>query len=105
MPSQELPSQDKNTIRMSYPDPSKKDTVRSSKVGPNHLPSAEEIDLAKTALAICHRVEDKTEDKGDVENSVPLTEEDAMIKAAARWHITMLYFFQICIGNVDCHHK
>ena len=84
MPSQELPSQDNKTIRMSYPDPSKKDTVRSSKVGPNHLPSAEEIDLAKTALAICHRVEDKTEDKGDVENSVPLTEEDAMIKAAAR---------------------
>ena len=68
-----LPSRDK-----------KKDTVRSSKVGQNHLPSAEEIDLAKTALAICHRVEDKTEDKGDVENSVPLTEEDAMIKAAAR---------------------
>ena len=79
-----MPSQDNKTISMSYPDPSKKDTVRSSKVGPNHLPSAEEIDLAKTALAICHRVEDKTEDKGDVENSVPLTEEDAMIKAAAR---------------------
>ena len=68
-----LPSQDK-----------KKGTVRSSKVGLDLLPSAEEIDLAKTALAICHRVEDKTEDKGDVENSVPLTEEDAMIKAAAR---------------------
>ena len=70
-----LPSQDKKT---------KKDTVRSSTVGLDHLPSAEEIDLAKTALAICHRVEDKTEDKGDVENSVPLTEEDAMIKAATR---------------------
>ena len=68
-----LPSRDK-----------KKDTVRSSKVGMDLLPSAEEIDLAKTALAICHRVEDKTEDKGDVEDSVPLTEEDAMIKAAAR---------------------
>jgi len=84
MPSQELPSQDNKTIRMSYPDPSKKDTVRMSKVGLDLLPSAEEIDLAKTALAICHRVEDKTEDKDDVENSVPLTEEDAMIKAAAR---------------------
>ena len=71
MPSQELPSQDNKTIRM-------------SKVGPDPLPSAEKIDFAKTALAICHRVEDKTEDKGDVENSVPLTEEDAMIKAAAR---------------------
>ena len=66
-----MPSQDNKTIRM-------------SKVGPDPLPSAEEIDLAKTALAICHRVEDKTEDKGDVENCVPLTEEDAMIKAAAR---------------------
>ena len=84
LPSQELPSQDNKTIRMSYPEPSKKDTVRLSTVGQGHLPSAEEIDLAKTALAICHRVEDKTEDKGDVENSVPLTEEDAMIKAAAR---------------------
>ena len=52
---------------------------RRSVFGETYL---EDHDTAKTALAICHRDEDKTEDVGQGEDI--RTEEAAMIKAAAR---------------------
>ena len=56
------------------------DSVRiSTSFGETYL---EDHDTAKTALAICHRDEDKTEDVGQGEDI--RTEEAAMIKAAAR---------------------
>ena len=53
--------------------------IRRSIFGETYL---EDHDTAKTALAICHRDEDKTEDVGQGEDI--RTEEAAMIKAAAR---------------------
>ena len=61
-------------------------------VGGWTVEAVEEHDTAKTALAICHRDENKTEGEEDAR-----TEETAMIKAAARCKClknqTFLMFF------------